>query len=270
MQVSVIGCGRLGTHLVKALLEFTPLTADDVTISTRRGPESLVEADSKVREVTCVKENRLAVTPDTDIAFLMFPPGELPKVAKDIKGSLHNGCLVYSVLAGANEKRIADLLSHDVVFKPRYMLRSEEYLDESEWNYSCGVTGLLAMNEFKELTCPLASMEEMVLRVVGTARSLARAVFLQSLNVCERHGVNLSSMEERFRLCNRLLFGDRIGFSTETFQQGEITKTEGDEYYVMIDTLFDLVDDSTEFLRHFEKHYKIVLDRFVDWTDFYR
>ena len=269
LKVSIIGCGRLGTHLVKALLEFTPLTADDVTISTRRGPESLVDADIKVREVKCFKENKLVVAPDTDVVFFMFPPGELPKVAKDIKGLLHEGCLVYSILAGANERRIAELCDHELIFKPEYILRVEKYLDEADWNYSCGVTGFLAMNEFKELTCPLASMEEMSLRAVGTTRSLLRTVFLQSLNVYERHSVKISSTEEKFELCNRLLFGDRVGFSAEHFHQGTVTEGNG-EYYAMNEISFDLVDDSTDFCRHFEKHYKTVLDRFVDWTDCYR
>ena len=264
----------MGTHLVKALLEFTPLASDDITISTRRGAETLIEGDFKARGVICPKKNKSVVTSDKDVVFFMFPPAELLKVTKEIQGMFHKGCLVYSILAGVNAKRIAYLIDHEVVFKPEYTLRTEEYLNETEWNYECGVTGLLAINEFKELTCPLAIEKEIKSRVVSTGQSLLCAVFLQSLNVCERYHSgddDLTSTEETFWLCNRLLFGDRTGFSLESFRSQRKTNGKG-EYYTLTNhtTLLDLVDESTKFCRHFEKHYKTVFDRFVDWTDCYR
>ena len=222
------------------------------------------------------------------------------QVAKEVKGSLHAGCMVYSVLAGVNARRISDLIEHACVMKPSYTLRAEKYMNETDWNYGSGVTGFLSMNEFKQLTCPIAiSVEEMDTRVVGTSLSLLRNVFLQTLNISKRYSSSThdssekSITEERFWLCNRLLFGDQVGFSAKSFEQSQqlgkeeaasmMTTEDGGGYYVMFknhsdgvddgdvsDTLPSLVDDSTEFCRNFEKHYKMVLDRFVDWTELYK
>jgi len=267
LKVGVIGCGRLGTHLVNALLEFTRIDPNDVKISTRR-PDALLE-NFKVKGIKYFRDNARAAR-DVDVLFLCFPPHEMSRVSDEIKGICAPACLVYSVVIGFNAKKISDLIEHDVVVKPMYSYRQEAYLDESEWNYREGVIGSLTMKDFKELTCPLS--DDVDSKIVWVNDSLLHCVFLQSLNVCVCYGSPKQTMEESIQLCNRFQFWDMIGFQLEVISDMSFLLDDQKLYRISefndeMKTIMILDDNSSEFYRNFEEHYKLVLDRQADWAN---
>ena len=271
IKVGVIGCGRLGTHLVKALLEYTPLMSEDIKVSTKR-PGALVE-DFISLGVECKQENTHA-TKDADVLFLTFPPSQVLNVAAEIKGQLAPSCLVYTVLTGLSSSRVAALIEHDLVFKPSYTYGKEEYAIEKEWSYGLGIVGCLAINEFKQLTIPLVPHEDLAARVVQVDRTLMQCIFIQSLNVCHAYDNKTLGITERYKLANHILFRGEAGYTHDFLKQIKLPLNK--EGYFMITEMFrngencslKLTDDSRQFCTLFAKHYKLIFDRWLDWTEF--
>uniref|UniRef100_A0A8C1I532 NADP-dependent oxidoreductase domain-containing protein 1 n=1 Tax=Cyprinus carpio TaxID=7962 RepID=A0A8C1I532_CYPCA len=114
--VGVVGGGLVGKQLATALLRAASLKPRHINISTRR-PETLGEYSNM--GVECYFDNiRLAKW--ADMLFLCVLPSQLAQVCTDIGCHLSSGCLVYSFTSAVPLNRLAVLLDHSSVIKPRY------------------------------------------------------------------------------------------------------------------------------------------------------
>ena len=101
--IGVIGCGRMGSHLVRKLLQDTNLTADMILVSTRQ-PDQLQEFESQ--GVTCRFDNTWLAN-NSDVIFICCLPSQLAPVLLDLsKSYISNACLLVSLLAGVGGSRI--------------------------------------------------------------------------------------------------------------------------------------------------------------------
>eukprot|EP00111_Clytia_hemisphaerica_P023044 TCONS_00067798-protein len=271
IKVGVIGCGRLGIHLVKSLLEYTPLMSEDIKLSTKR-PGALVE-DFTSLGVECKQDNKYAAS-EVDVLFFTFPPNQIVKVATEIKGHLSPGCLVYTVLTGLSASRIAGLIEHDLVYKPCYVYCKEEYAIEKEWSYGLSIVGCLAINDFKQLTIPLVPLEDLAARVIQVDRTLIQCVFIQALNLCHTYANKFLGINERYKLANHILFRGETGYAHDFLKQIKLPLNK-EGYFKITEMLkngehrpLKLTDDSRKFCTLFAKHYKLIFDRWLDWTEF--
>lgn len=268
LKVGLIGCGRLGTHLIHALLYYTNILADDIKVSTRR-PDA-VFLDHGLEGVTCFHDNMKASV-DVDILFLCCPPHQIAKVLKEVKtAGLQPHCLVYSIVSGISSKKISEIIEHDLVLKPSYSYKEEIYLSEDEWNYTGDVVSSLAMNTFKHLTCPL-QLEESEDSVVQVDEVFLKSLFLHMLNVCMYYEADLH-VEKSIELSNNILFRGMVGFSLDGIAHMEKSFSNDQGYFKINDLNVDskdmILERSYEFVKNFKKHYKMIFDSFTDWTVF--
>ena len=101
--IGVIGCGRMGSHLVRKLLQDPNLTPDMILVSTRQ-PDQLQEFESQ--GVICRFDN-IWVANNCDVIFICCLPSQLAPVLLDLsKSYISNVCLLVSLLAGVGVSRI--------------------------------------------------------------------------------------------------------------------------------------------------------------------
>ncbi|KAM4542391.1 NADP-dependent oxidoreductase domain-containing protein 1 [Odontesthes bonariensis] len=113
--VGILGMGHLGKQLLLGLLEKTSVKPSHIKIS--RSPESVEECLPK--GVECFFDNR-RLAARADVLFLCCLPSHLPEVCADLRSHLSKRCLVYSLASAVPVTRLAELLGHDFVIKPRY------------------------------------------------------------------------------------------------------------------------------------------------------
>lgn len=101
--IGVIGCGRMGSHLVRKLLQDPSLTPDMILVSTRQ-PDQLQEFESQ--GVTCRFDN-VWLANNCDVIFICCLPSQLAPVLLDLsKSYVSNVNLLVSLLAGVGVSRI--------------------------------------------------------------------------------------------------------------------------------------------------------------------
>ncbi|XP_055028115.2 NADP-dependent oxidoreductase domain-containing protein 1 isoform X1 [Misgurnus anguillicaudatus] len=116
LSVGIIGGGHMGKQLAIVLMHVNNIKPSDINISTKR-PENLVEISKT--GVECYYDNiRLAKW--ADVLFLCVLPSHLPQVCADLRSHLPSRCLVYSFTSATPLKRLATLLDHSFIIKPRY------------------------------------------------------------------------------------------------------------------------------------------------------
>eukprot|EP01048_Picozoa_sp_COSAG05_P011845 COSAG05_NODE_1145_length_5733_cov_3.986865_3_plen_525_part_00 len=116
VRVGIIGGGRVGLALLRALLHCGTFSPDRIRLSTRR-PEELL--DYQAQGVECVYDN-VHVAQRSEVIFLCCLPAHLPKVAKDLKeaGKSRAQLLMVSVLAGIPAEKIQNMLEVGCVLRP--------------------------------------------------------------------------------------------------------------------------------------------------------
>ena len=107
--IGVIGCGRMGSHIVRKLLQDPHITPDMVLVSTRQ-PERLQEFSSQ--GVSCRFDNTW-VASKADVIFLCCLPSQIAPVLLDLsKSAISHAALLISVLVGVGASRIRRALNN--------------------------------------------------------------------------------------------------------------------------------------------------------------
>ncbi|XP_078089275.1 NADP-dependent oxidoreductase domain-containing protein 1 [Mustelus asterias] len=116
LKIGLLGCGHFGKQLVLSLLQLTHLSAANITVSTRR-PETLsVLTDLGIE---CFYDNKRLAT-SVDVMFLCCLPSHLLAVSSQIRGSISESCIVYSLITAVPAARLKNLLAHSSIVKPHY------------------------------------------------------------------------------------------------------------------------------------------------------
>uniref|UniRef100_A0A668RMR6 NADP-dependent oxidoreductase domain-containing protein 1 n=1 Tax=Oreochromis aureus TaxID=47969 RepID=A0A668RMR6_OREAU len=143
LRVGILGMGHLGKRLCLALLEKTKIKPSNIKISTRR-PE--------LAEVECFFDNR-RLAAWADVLFLCCLPSQIPKVCIDLCSHLAKHCLVYSFTSAIPVTKLAKLLGHDYILKPKYDVVSCDTVDV--WLSCSPVATALSDPLLIEASCPL-------------------------------------------------------------------------------------------------------------------
>lgn len=106
-RLAVIGCGSMGSAVVRGLLGVKWTTAGQVTASHPRKERATEIA--KALGVRCLTSNVKAVE-DADVILLAVKPQILPDVLTELRGTVGIRQLVLSVAAGYATRRIEDAL----------------------------------------------------------------------------------------------------------------------------------------------------------------
>ncbi|KAI4583487.1 hypothetical protein MJG53_008700 [Ovis ammon polii x Ovis aries] len=95
LKVGIIGGGHLGKQLAHTLLQFVPIPAENLRISTRR-PETLDEFNKL--GIQCFYQNASLVG-WANVVFLCCLPSQLPNICVEIQTRLGKDCIVYSFVS---------------------------------------------------------------------------------------------------------------------------------------------------------------------------
>ncbi|XP_025904084.1 NADP-dependent oxidoreductase domain-containing protein 1 [Nothoprocta perdicaria] len=175
LKIGIIGGGRLGKQLAKALLALscssTSTPCCSIRISTRR-PESLAELQEQ--GVGCLYDNAQLVA-WADVVFLCCLPSHVLTVCSAIRAAVRKPCLVYSLVTAVPLRRLKQLLSYSAIMRPQYQCGGKE--PSNEWKTKGTVTAALQDPAVVQATCPCSSQ--------GTIRVNTKwlvAVFYAALN----------------------------------------------------------------------------------------
>ncbi|MXQ96632.1 hypothetical protein E5288_WYG022005 [Bos mutus] len=116
LKVGIIGGGHLGKQLAHMLLQFIPIPAENLRISTRR-PETLDEF--KKLGIQCFYQNASLVG-WANVVFLCCLPSQLPNICVEIQTRLGKDCIVYSFVSAIPVSRLKLLLNHTNILRPQY------------------------------------------------------------------------------------------------------------------------------------------------------
>jgi pyrroline-5-carboxylate reductase len=101
MKVGIIGCGNMGSSLLKGMLKSGALKAREVTVSDSNGQRLKSLRNLGVKTTS---DNRRLVD-DCDVIFIAVKPDIVEPVLKEV-GDVSNGKLFISVAAGVSTKYI--------------------------------------------------------------------------------------------------------------------------------------------------------------------
>jgi len=111
-NLSVIGAGRIGSAIIRALREYC---GDNVKIiATGRRNETLENA--KKLDVIATRDNRKAVK-EADIIVLSVKPQHFPEVIRQTGKDVWSGKLVVSVMAGVKVKTLAAVMPGAEIYR---------------------------------------------------------------------------------------------------------------------------------------------------------
>ncbi|XP_031449011.1 NADP-dependent oxidoreductase domain-containing protein 1 isoform X4 [Phasianus colchicus] len=116
LKVGIIGGGRLGNQLARALVAVGRAPCSSIRISTRR-PESL--SDLQKLGLTCFYDNaQLAAW--ADVLFLCCLPSHVPSVCSAVQPAIRKPCIVYSLITAVPLPRLKQLLCYNAIVRPQY------------------------------------------------------------------------------------------------------------------------------------------------------
>ena len=151
-KIGIIGCGRLGRQLIKALKSYANVPNELIYVSTRR-PESLSDfANAGVN----VDFNNVWVTSQCDIVFLCCLPAVVNQVCAEIKNHLMKNKVLYSFVAGYSAKKLANILKFTNIIKPDFIYN--EYSSKLPWSVSTLPADCLGNKQLTEKLCPLSQI----------------------------------------------------------------------------------------------------------------
>ncbi|XP_031449009.1 NADP-dependent oxidoreductase domain-containing protein 1 isoform X2 [Phasianus colchicus] len=151
LKVGIIGGGRLGNQLARALVAVGRAPCSSIRISTRR-PESL--SDLQKLGLTCFYDNaQLAAW--ADVLFLCCLPSHVPSVCSAVQPAIRKPCIVYSLITAVPLPRLKQLLCYNAIVRPQYQCPGKE--PTKEWGTKGSVTEALQNLAVVQATCPLSS-----------------------------------------------------------------------------------------------------------------
>ncbi|KAI0222767.1 NADP-dependent oxidoreductase domain-containing protein 1 [Lamellibrachia satsuma] len=266
VHISVIGCGRMGSHLMHSLLTFGEVNPSEVIVSTRR-PEMLTTLQEM--GVQCFHDNQRAAA-SAHLLFLCVLPSQLPEVAADIRGHIRDGCTVYNMIAGVMLPRLQKLLQHTDIVKPHYTWSQD--CSSRQWSHQCEITATFADPSMVEKTCPLSTNKDGA--VIMTNVTFAEQMVYALVNMCS--WLSLSRVET-VGVVNAVVLGhsQRNPVQCKLTQQ-DITRMAGDDDKPFPKVnLSVIVDRETPLTQNFVfnrtirdayvEHYCDIFKQYLDW-----
>uniref|UniRef100_UPI0037E81D29 NADP-dependent oxidoreductase domain-containing protein 1 n=1 Tax=Semicossyphus pulcher TaxID=241346 RepID=UPI0037E81D29 len=212
--VGILGMGHVGKQLLRSLLEKSGIKPSHMKISSRR-PESTVEFIHT--GVECFFNNsRLAAW--ADILFLCCLPSHLPKVCAELHSHLSKHCLVYSFCSAVPVTRLAQLLGHDFILKPKYEYVTSDAADV--WLSCTHINTALRDPLLMEASCPVSMRGGISLDLNWVC-----AVLYSLLNICTSAGLGSSAA---LSLINSVLKGKEshtVDLNTHNFISASYAST---------------------------------------------
>ncbi|XP_067932744.1 NADP-dependent oxidoreductase domain-containing protein 1-like [Watersipora subatra] len=150
LKIGLIGCGRLGSHLVHALLSFGEVNPADIQISTRR-PETLNTLKEKGVSVIY---NNIEVASKVHLLFVCVLPSQLNKVLEEICQNLDKQTLVYCLVNHTTSHRLKRLLQSVNIFIPSFVFDNST---SNAWNSCMSVEEALKDEQMVRKCCPLSN-----------------------------------------------------------------------------------------------------------------
>ncbi|XP_014187431.1 NADP-dependent oxidoreductase domain-containing protein 1 isoform X1 [Haplochromis burtoni] len=206
LRVGILGLGHLGKQLCLALLEKTKIKPSHIKISTRR-PELAVEFVHT--EVECFFDNR-RLAAWADVLFLCCLPSQIPKVCVDLRSHLAKHCLVYSFTSAIPVTRLAKLLGHDYILKPKYDVVSCDTVDV--WLSCSHVASALADPLLIEASCPLTMKGG-----ISLGLNWVCAVLYILLNICTSASLGSSEALLLIKSIFKEKCGDTVQLNAHSF-----------------------------------------------------
>jgi pyrroline-5-carboxylate reductase len=136
-KIALIGCGTMGSAILRVLLEREIINPNQVTGSDPV-PEQRQELQTSYHiEVT---DDNLTAVQDADIVILSVKPQVLPAVLSGIRGEIKDDAFLFSIVAGIPIQMIASSVNHPAVV--RVMPNTPAQIGEgmSVWTASKNVT----------------------------------------------------------------------------------------------------------------------------------
>jgi len=154
IKVGLIGCGRLGRHVVSSLLHFADVRPDELLVSSRQ-PSKL--ASLKNAKIECFYDNR-RVAQQCDVIFLCFTPTSLISVADEVRDHINPNSLIFSFLSATSTQKLRKMFSHDQL----YRMILDWFPDHSgrSWNVGSDVITSLLDASILQLCCPTSERLE--------------------------------------------------------------------------------------------------------------
>uniref|UniRef100_A0A3Q4GH32 NADP-dependent oxidoreductase domain-containing protein 1 n=1 Tax=Neolamprologus brichardi TaxID=32507 RepID=A0A3Q4GH32_NEOBR len=205
LRVGILGMGHLGKQLCLALLEKTKIKPSHIKISTRR-PELAV---GNLRQVECFFDNR-RLAAWADVLFLCCLPSQIPKVCVDLRSYLAKHCLVYSFTSAIPVTRLAKLLGHDYILKPKYDVVSCDTVDV--WLSCSHVASAIADPLLIEASCPLTMKGG-----ISLGLNWVCAVLYILLNICTSASLGSSEALLLIKSMFKEKCGDTVQLNAHSF-----------------------------------------------------
>lgn len=114
LTIAFIGAGMMGEAMIAGLLKEQLVPAERIIATGRRG-ERLDELHARFG-IRVTNDNREAAH-DADVIVFSLKPQTLPKVLPGLKGAIHPGNLVISIIAGATIAAFRDTLVHAAIVR---------------------------------------------------------------------------------------------------------------------------------------------------------
>ena len=114
-------------------------------------------AELQEKGVTCTSDS-VEVARSVHILFLCVLPSQFPALAEDLRGRLSPRCLVYSFVATVPLSRLQRLLEFSNILRPDFLWEAKNA--EKEWDFNMDITGMFAVKNALEQTCPLSFQKD--------------------------------------------------------------------------------------------------------------
>nr|XP_002731105.1 PREDICTED: NADP-dependent oxidoreductase domain-containing protein 1-like [Saccoglossus kowalevskii] len=267
VQVGILGCGRLGTHLANTLLTYADVAPNELRISTRR-PETL--GDLQERGVQCFHNNALLAS-SVHVLFICVLPSQLSTVAAEIRTKISSHCTVYSFVSAVPITRLKQILRATHIIKPE-IIWSLDNIDKP-WNNSLSISTTLEDPISVDVTCPLSFNKSDA--VISTKEKLAEMIIYSFVNMCTQLGLNRS---QTLCIVNSVILGLPSGrehvthFKIQHFTR-KLSETDSQPFPKFDMTtvaanetpLTKVIMKNEEIRKLFIKKYKTIFDKFYYW-----
>lgn len=160
LKIGIVGGGKLGQQLARALIEFAGVQPSEIRISTRQ-PDLLTDLKSK--QVMCFFNNAKLAS-SVNMLFLCVLPSQLPPILDEIKKCLPEKCIIYSFVPGFSENSLRNLLNETQCNK--YIIKSNVAFNENadlllpQWNNSLNIVESLCAMDMISLINPFSGDKE--------------------------------------------------------------------------------------------------------------
>lgn len=112
MKISIIGCGNMGSALVKGFLRQNLVKPKDIIVTDQS--EEKLNPLQKLGVWTSTNNQKIL---KSDILIFAVKPQSFPDLAKEISGKIPKNCIVISIMAGVNISKMKKQLGHEKIVR---------------------------------------------------------------------------------------------------------------------------------------------------------